>query len=91
MLNKEQLNKKLQEKRNEEIATEYKRLEELEINHKNEISEIKEKIFTVEERKKKLDEMEVNFNKELENIKNSDISITIDKLNNDIFFTKRCY
>ncbi len=88
MLNKEQLNKKLQEKRNEEIATEYKRLEELEINHKNEISEIKEKIFTVEERKKKLDEMEVNFNKELENIKNSDISITIDKLNNDIFLLK---
>ena len=88
MLNKEQLNKKLQEKRNKEIATEYKRLEELEINHKNEILEIEEKIFTVGEEKKKLDEMEVNLNQELENIKNSDISTTIDKLNNDIVLLK---
>ena len=88
MLNKEQLNKKLQEKRNEQIRFEYKSLEDFKIKYENELSEIKEKMFTIDSEKDILDQSEKNNLIELEKIKNSNISTQVDDLNTNIILIK---
>lgn len=84
MLNKEQINKKLQEKRNEQIKLEYKRLDEFKFNYNNIKTEVSNKIDSLNKEYFKLEQTERDNKKELQNIKDSNISQKINDLNKNI-------
>ena len=84
MLSKTQINKKLQEKRSEQIKLEYDSLNDLKIKYENEILTMKDKIYNWEIEEQALKQSSLDNKNQLINIKDSDIAGKIDTLNKAI-------
>ena len=80
MLSKTQINKKLQEKRSEQIKLEYDSLNDLKIKYENEILTMKDKIYNWEIEEQALKQSSLDNKNQLINIKDSDIAGKIDTL-----------
>ena len=83
MLNKQQLNKKLQERRVQKILTEKNEFEKLKQNHINEINSLENDIKSLNSKQINLKQEEKDNKIKLQNFKESEYSLKISQLNDE--------